>query len=380
MPHTDVLTPRERFRRAVRFDPVDRVPYHELGFWGQTIERYLTEGMPPEAAEEDVWRGSEFWRTDRRDFVHLNVWARPAFEHRVLEEDDRTITYVDEAGITRQALKEGTVRGTRPSMDQYIRFPVETAGDFEAIKERYRPIPEERYPDDFEGQVAKWKERDCPLCLLINASFGLYSMLRRWMGTEGLSLAWYDQPGLVHEMLDYLVEFFVTLTGPALEAVDVDYFNFFEDLAYKTGPLLSPATFREFLAPRYRQIIEHLRGHGVEIITYDSDGNIEALIPDLIDVGVNLIWPCECAAGMDIRRLRAEYGHDLALSGGIDKRELARGRRAIEREVVGKMAPLLDDGGYIPTVDHAVPPDISYDNFMYYLEVKCALAEGRFGA
>ena len=132
--------------------------------------------------------------------------------------------------------------------------------------------------------------------------------------------------------------------------------------------------------PRYRQIIEYLRSHGVEIITYDSDGNIEALIPDLIDVGVNLIWPCECAAGMDIRRLRAEYGHDLALSGGIDKRELAKGRRAIEREVVGKMAPLLEDGGYIPTVDHAVPPDISYDNFMYYLEVKCALAEGRFGA
>ncbi|MCK4376426.1 MAG: hypothetical protein KAX19_13905, partial [Candidatus Brocadiae bacterium] len=88
MPHTDVLTPRERFRRAVRFDPVDRVPYHELGFWGQTVERYLTEGMPPEAAEEDVWRGSEFWRTDRRDFVHLNVWAWPAFEHRVLEEDE----------------------------------------------------------------------------------------------------------------------------------------------------------------------------------------------------------------------------------------------------------------------------------------------------
>lgn len=86
------------------------------------------------------------------------------------------------------------------------------------------------------------------------------------------------------------------------------------------------------------------------------------------------------AAGMDVVRLRAEYGRDLALSGGIDKRELARDRKAIEREVTGKMGPLLQDGGYIPTVDHTVPPDVSYDSFMYYLELKCATAKGRHGA
>jgi len=375
-----LLTPRERFLRTVRFQPVDRVPYHELGFWGQTTERWLREGMPANAAEEDVWRGSPFFRTDPRDFVPLNVFAVPPFEYKVLGEDDRTVTFVDQEGITHLAMKEGTVRGTRPSMDQYIRFPVETQHDFEALKQRFRADEPGRYPGDWDAWVQRWRARDYPLCLLTNATFGLYSMLRRWMGTEKLSYAWHDQPQFVHGMLDFLTDFFIQLTRPALEAIVVDYFNFFEDLAFKTGPLLSPATFRQFLAPRYHRIIEHLRGHGVSIITYDSDGNIEALIPDLIAAGVDMIWPCECAAGMDVRRLRARYGHDLALSGGIDKRELAKGRKAIEQEVTAKMGPLLEDGGYIPTVDHSIPPDVAYADFMYYVELKCAVAEGRYGA
>ena len=376
----ETMTPRERFLRCMRFQTVDRVPYWELGAWGQTFERWLAEGMPEGAVGEDVWRGSEMWMTDRRDFVNVNVMAWPPFEHRVIEEDDRTVVFVDGDGVTRLAMKEGTVLGTRPSMDQFLSFPVETREDFAAIKERFRPVPAERYPDDFGEQAARWRERDYPLCLLTNATFGLYSMLRRWMGTERLSFAWYDEPALVHEMLDFLVEFFVTLTEPALDAVQVDYFNFFEDLAYKTGPLLSPATFREFLVPRYRELIGFLRGHGVDVITYDSDGNIEVLIPDLIDVGVTMIWPCECAAAMDVRALRAQYGTDLALCGGIDKRELARGRDAIDREVIGKLVPMLEQGGFIPTVDHTVPPDVSRADFLYYLKVKAAVAEGRHGA
>jgi hypothetical protein len=64
--------------------------HHELGFWGQTIERYLLEGIPPEAASEDVWTGSEFFRTDRRDLIPLDVFMVPVFEHRVLREDGPT--------------------------------------------------------------------------------------------------------------------------------------------------------------------------------------------------------------------------------------------------------------------------------------------------
>ena len=69
-------------------------------------------------------------------------------------------------------------------------------------------------------------------------------------------------------------------------------------------------------------------------------------------------------------KIRKEYGHDLALSGGIDKREISKGKKAIEKEVMKKVPRLVADGGYIPTLDHSVPPDVSYENFLYYLKVK----------
>lgn len=113
------------------------------------------------------------------------------------------------------------------------------------------------------------------------------------------------------------------------------------------------------------------------VIELDSDGNTEALIPLLIEVGVNCHWPLEVAAGMDPVKIQKEYGRDLALMGGIDKRELAKDKKAIEKEVREKIVPMLEEGGYIPTVDHAVPPDVSLENFLYYLELKREIAEGK---
>jgi uroporphyrinogen decarboxylase len=80
---------------------------------------------------------------------------------------------------------------------------------------------------------------------------------------------------------------------------------------------------------------------------------------------------------MDPVRLRNQYGKDLALCGGIDKRELTKDRDAIRQELLKKLPPLLDSGGYIPTVDHTVPHDVPYENFLFYLEMKREIAEGR---
>lgn len=198
------------------------------------------------------------------------------------------------------------------------------------------------------------------------------------MGTERLSYAFFDQPELIHEILDWMVEFFMEATERALKEVEVDAFTFNEDFAYKAGPLISPRIFREFFLPRYKAIIEFLRKHGVKVIELDSDGNTEVLIPLMIEAGIDCHWPLEAAAGMDPVKLRREYGRDLALMGGIDKRALAEGREAIEEEMRRKVLPLLETGGYIPTVDHTVPPDVPLENFLYYLELKRAIAEGRW--
>jgi uroporphyrinogen decarboxylase len=139
-------------------------------------------------------------------------------------------------------------------------------------------------------------------------------------------------------------------------------------MAYKNGPLMSPKQFREFMLPSYKKLTSFLRKNGIDVILVDTDGDARLLIPLLLEGGVNGIYPLEVQAGMDAVALRKEYGKRLLLIGNIDKRAIAKGKEAIEREIKSKLPYLKEEGGYIPSLDHEVPPDIPYQNYMYYLE------------
>ncbi len=367
------MTTRERFIRCMRFEPVDRPPNFELGYWGQTLERWIAEGMPPEQAGAGGFYGHEFFGIERREYVPVNFGPIPPFGPEVIEETDRYMLLRDEYGQVRKALKEGTARGTRASMDQYISFAVEKPEDFERVKERFDPTAPGRVPEDLDAFAEKHKERDYPLCAVPNAAFGLFSHARRLMGTERLCYAWYDWPELMHEMMDFFTEFAIETLRPVLKRVECDYFNIFEDFAFKTGPLVSPPIFERFLLPRYKRLTQFLHDHGIDIIWFDSDGNFDVLVPMLIEAGITCIWPLEVAAGNDPRELRRRFGRQLAVSGGIDKRVLASDKQAIRAELEAKIPALVREGGYIPTLDHSVPPDVPYSNFLYYLDLKVEL-------
>ncbi len=91
----------------------------------------------------------------------------------------------------------------------------------------------------------------------------------------------------------------------------------------------------------------------------------DPLIPVWMDAGLNFLYPFEVQAGMDVLEVRRRYGRDLRIWGGVDKRALAQGPRAIDAELE-RLRPLIDEGGYIPHTDHSIPPDVSYANFRYY--------------
>jgi len=359
----------------MHFEPVERVPNFELGYWGQTIERWLSEGMPEEEATTGGFYGHDFFGLDHRPYLPVNFGPIPPLGPEVIEETDRYIVLRDGDGVVRKGLKEGMARGTRLSMDQYLAFAIEKPEDWEALKERFDPHAPGRHPDNLQEIAAQYAEREYPLCAVPNAAFGFYSHPRRYLGTERLSYAWFDWPEMMHDMLDFFADFAIETLRPWFDAVRPDYFNFFEDFAFKTGPLFSPAIFREFLLPRYQRVVEFVRSYGVDIIWLDSDGNFDVLLPLLIEAGITCVWPLEVAAGNDPVALRREYGHHLALSGGLDKRKLALDRQAIREELETKVPPLLEDGGYIPTLDHSVPPDVPYENFLYYLELKAEMLE-----
>ena len=117
----------------------------------------------------------------------------------------------------------------------------------------------------------------------------------------------------------------------------------------------------------YRRVCEWLRSQGIRHIGLDSDGNIEALIPLWLEAGITHLWPFEVQSGMDVVKVRRQYGKQLGMVGGLDKRVLVHGGETMRREV-DRVMPLVEEGGYIPELDHSVPPDVSWANFCEYIE------------
>ncbi len=371
----------DRFLACMEYDSCDRRPNHELGVWGQTRARWEREC--PEITKDFTWdwfTGEPALALDYREFIDVNFDLIPPFEPEVIEETDEYVIARNEGGIVSKSLKEGTTYGTRMSMDQYLEFPVTKPEDFPEIKSRLKPAIPERYPADLDELVAEWQERDYPLVMGKNcAARGFYWRARELMGTENLSFAWYDYPELMHEMMSFFADFIIETCRPVLDRIQVDYFVLNEDMSMKGGPLLSPDTFRTYIFPHLRRLVDFFRARGTRYIAVDTDGDPTALIPLLLDAGVDTIWPIERAAGVSPQQWREQFGRSLRLWGGVDKRVLSQGKEAI-KEHLQEFIPLIEEGGFIPTVDHTIPPDVSWDNFRTYMDLKMALLRGECSA
>lgn len=372
------MTSRERFHACMNYQPVDQVPNHEVGTWVQTKERWRAEGLAVDEFHWDWFTGEAQWGMDPREYIDVRFDMVPAYEEKVLSRDGETEVIQRANGVVSRALVTGAVGGMRASMDEYLRFPVETPADFAALKHRFRPSSPSRYPaywDQF--QWSAWEQREHVLVLGKNCStLGFYWRARDWMGTENLSYAWYDQPELMHEMMEFVADFTIETARPVLErGVKPDYIFINEDMSMKNGPLLSPDMYRTFILPHMKRLVAYFRSAGVPWIVVDTDGNCELLIPLLLEAGVDAIWPLEHASEMDPVAIRKKFGRALRLWGGVDKRELAKGPVAIDAHL-RTLQPLVAAGGFIPTVDHLVPPDVSWSNFEHYLQRKRQLLRG----
>lgn len=358
----------------------DRRPNHELGVWGQTRARWEQEA--PDAVRPFTWNwfdGEDALGFDRKAYIPVHYGFLPPFKHEVVEETDAYVVARNGNGILTKALKEGTTYGTRLSMDQYLEFPVREPKDFAAIKKRLIAGMPERYPKDLDARVDGWKSRQVPLCLGRNCSAnGFYWRAREWMGTENLSLAWYDYPDMMHEMMEFFADFIIETSRPVLEKIPVDFFVLNEDMSMKGGPLIGPDLYREFIFPHLKRMVDFFRSHGTTYFAVDTDGDPTVLIPLLMEAGVDTIWPIERASEVSPQAWRKQFGKSLRMWGGVDKRILARGPAAI-RAHLAEMIPLIEEGGFIPTIDHTVPPDVSWPNFRAYLDAKEALLRGDFG-
>lgn len=355
-----VLTHRERLLRVFEFKSVDRVPNYEFGYWRETIERWHGEGLPSHIrTSRDIERylGLEGLESLEGLPIVIGIW--PPTREVVLKEEEGKEIVADGLGGIYVRKKDAS------ATPHYIRHPIKDREDWKKIKKFLDPETPGRIPLSWSDIAEKYKNRDYPLRVSVGSLCG---WLRDWMGIERLSKAFYREPDWVEEMIDTIADMVTNVLDKVLKDVVPDLAWFWEDIAYSKGPMISPKLFEKYVVPRYKRITKILNAYGVKIVVVDCDGDIESLVPGWLEAGVNCMFPLE-ARYVDPYKLRKEFGEKILLMGGVDKRALVEGEKAIDKELE-RLASLLEEGGYIPTVDHRVPPEVSFKNYLYYIGKK----------
>ena len=386
------MTDKERFHAIMNFEPYDRMLYWEQGFWGGAVERWYGEGMPRKYGVEgapafgDTVRGpaTPIGSGDRvcHDIrasagldkpslkVPVELYLSPPFEEEVLEETEDQVTVRDALGIVKRTPK------ARDSVPHFLFWPVGDRSDFERIaEERLNPDTPERFPPDWEAHVEGLNRYD-GVVGIGGHPCGLFGAARYLMGEMALLMGFLETPELVRTIIHHLADLWATIYAKVLSQVKVDCIHIWEDMSFRNGPLISPALFKEFMVPAYRKMTDVARSNGVEVILVDTDGDCSLLIPLFMEGGITGLYPFEVQAGMDVRAVREAFP-DLQILGGVDKKELAGGADRIDAELERRIPGMMSKGGYIPMGDHQIPPDVSWENYLFYRKRLAELAERR---
>ena len=381
------LTARERYYAVTHFEPGVRTLLWEVAYWVAAVERWYREGLPrsPWSPPPGLRPGDPIYgggvapigppAIRYRDLdihnllgfdigymqIPLNWRFCPPMEEMVLEEDDETRLIRSGDGITLRERRDGN------SVPQFVGWPVDDRPSWEQLKEeRFRlDQVDDRFPKDWSQLIATYRERDFPFGPRMDGGF--FSTPRELLGVENQLVMYYDDPELMKDIASHLTELWLAMLEKVVAEIDLDYVSIWEDMCFKNGPLISPRMFEEFCTPHYRRITSFLKAHSVDVIWVDTDGDLRLLIPKFIEAGVTGSWPLEAQAGVNVAEVRKKYPRFL-LMGGMNKLELAKGKEAIDAELESKLPYVLSTGGYIPTCDHMVPPDVSWEDFCYYRE------------
>ncbi len=320
------MTARERFVKTLNFEKCrDRLPMIEwAAWWDLTIDRWKTEGLPKDIS----WDAAvEYFGLDT--LVCIGAGGGPVGEYP--------------QSVSRVVTDEKSYDAIRPYM--YADSTVEEAKKHaQRLKERH---------DHGEISIRVWLD-------------GYFWFPRGMMGIEPHLLAFYDQPELMHRINSDLADFNNTAIKAICTVLKPDMVGFAEDMSYNHGPMLSRELFNEFLLPYYKRTVPVIKELGVKVLV-DTDGDVTAMVPWLIDAGIEGVYPLERQAGVDIAKIRRLFPQFIMM-GGYDKMVMSKGEKEMRAEFE-RLLPVMRSGGFIPSVDHQTPPEVSLGNFKIYMKL-----------
>ena len=380
---------RERAHAILHYEEYDRMPVVHFGYWNETLDKWAKEGHITEEQARSWGDGNP---TDTAigeklgfDFNWYSVYSprtilSPAFERKLIEEfPDGSRHILNEEG-TVVLEKEGA--GSIPAEIEHLLtdrtsweelYLPKLQFQVERVTHAYVNVDSTMVRFDQGGldylQRGIWEN---PYGIHVGSLFGV---IRDWLGLVGLSYLMADDPVLLQEIVDTTADLAYECAKAALELVcpnggpaPFDFAHFWEDISFKSGPLVSPRFFRKATGHHYRRITELVNSYGIDIVSLDSDGKIDKLIPTWLDNGVNTMFPIEVGTwGSSIGPWRELHGRGLRGVGGMNKVVMTRDHAAIDAEIE-RMKPLVDLGGYIPCPDHRLAPDSKWENVQYYCD------------
>jgi uroporphyrinogen decarboxylase len=345
------MTSYERIKRMFEHKEADRIPVFDEP-WHSTIERWQKEGMPEKMSYVD------YFGLDK--IVGIGVDSSPRYPERIIEETEDYVIKTTSWGVT---LKNWKHSGGVP---EFLDFTIKDPDSWIKAKERIVPSKDRINWDNLKQNYKKWKKDGA----WIRAGFWFgFDVTHSWMvGTERVLIALVENPEWMIDMFNYELDTCIALFEMVWDAgYKFDQIIWWDDMGYKHNQFFSLDMYRRILKPVHKRACDwaHKKGIYVEI---HSCGDVNPFVPELIEIGVDMLNPVEVKAGMDPIGLKNKYGNRLSFRGGLNAVLFNDMEKMYEE--VRKIIPVMKkNGGYIASSDHSVPDSVSLKDFKKFVEM-----------
>jgi uroporphyrinogen decarboxylase len=339
------MTTHERMTRMFEHREADRVPIFD-GPWPSTIERWHREGMPAGADYVDYF--------DLDHGAWIGTDNSPRYEARVIEETDAQVTHTTPWGVTLRNWKHA---GGTP---EYLGFTIVDPESWGRAKERMAPSRDRVDWAHLEKNYPVWRQKGC--WITAGLFFG-FDITHSWVvGTERLLMALVTDPEWCMDMFGTFLDVQLALLDQVWDAgYTFDALFWPDDMGYKGNQFFGIDMYRALLKPYHKRAVDWAHAHGVKACLH-SCGNINPLLPELVDIGIDALNPLEVKAGMDPVAVKKAHGDKLVIHGGVNA-VLWTDPEAIEQEMRRVIPSLKQGGGYVFASDHSIPDAVSLDDF-----------------
>jgi len=257
-------------------------------------------------------------------------------------------TYTDPWGVPKRVMGE--------LLPYAVSHPVSTAADLDRLH------PPDPHRDPVLAAVRETARRVRGRRAVSVVATADFSAAWNLCGMERLLTSFLDEPSFARRIGEIVLAYHLVFVRLAVrEGADVVVLS--DDYAHKTGPLMSPAQFREFVLPLLAEAVRSARATGARVVKH-TDGDVREILDDIVGTGVDAVGPLEPSAGMDLGEVRKRFGARVAVVGNLDVDLLCRGsvedvRRATRTLIESVPGP----GGHVVSSGNTITSTVRPENF-----------------